>query len=279
MVNLNPNLVWCVNKIRTTFSDEIGNQKSGYGTGFWLSVGEHNVFVTNRHNVDPSLKFPDREAFKLQSVEIELRLWTQGVVLPHTQLFPVEEFSGVLHCSSSADCAIFVNPVLTGRNQEVFPYPTIIKTKDLVSTSDFGAGRIESMEPAVFLGFPGAGGKHWCDEEWNMPVARQCVLASVPSIPFTSQYVTTEDTVLVSGLSFSGASGSPVFLPPRGLAPGGDIHDPNWRPGLLIGLMSGHFWESDAETPKMFFHSGLSYLTRSSSILDLLGQAGMESVV
>lgn len=98
--------------------------------------------------------------------------------------------------------------------------------------------------------------------------------ASVPSIPFTNRDIRTTDTILVSGLSFAGASGSPVFLPPRGLAPGGDVNDPDWRPALLIGLMSGHFWKSGA-TPEMFRQSGLSYLTRSSTIWELLITAGL----
>ena len=275
MANLNPNLVWCVHRIRTTFRDAIGNQISGIGTGFWLNVDDHNIFVTNRHNVDPSIKFPKQEDLELLSLEIDLRQFVGiGKTTPQTRFFPIEYPSHALHCSPSADCAILVDPVMTGRDVNVFPNGTIIKAKDLVTSQAFDAGLVDPMEPAIFLGFPGTGGQHWWDDLWKMPVARQCVLASVPSIPFTNQHVPTKDTVLVSGLSFSGSSGSPVFLPPRGLAPGGAIQDPDWRPVLLIGLMSGHFWESDA-TPDMFRHSGLSYLTRSSAIFELLSSAGL----
>jgi hypothetical protein len=239
-------------------------------------VAEHSIFVTNRHNVDPSLKFPDEEDLELLSLEMELRQWKDAKETPQTKFFPVELSTSGLRYSHSADCAILVDPSMEGRDLSAYPNASIIKSKDLVTPQAFDAGLVDPMEPAVFLGFPGSGGRQWWDDVWNMPVARQCLLASVPRIPFTNQYVRTKDTILVSGLSFSGASGSPVFLPPRGLAPGGDIHDPNWRPVLLVGLMTGHFWEPDA-TPEMFKHTGLSYMTRSSSIWDLLRAAGLVS--
>jgi len=276
MAALNSNLVWCVHRVRTTFRDALGNRRIGTGTGFWLSVAEHNVFVTNRHNVDPSLKFADEEDLELLSLEIELRQWTNAKETPQTRFFPVDQSRPGLHYSQSADCAILVDPVMEGRDLSVYPNATIIKSKDLVTPQAFDTGLVHQMEAAVFLGFPGAGGRRWWDDLWNMPVARQCILASVPRIPFTNKDVRTKDTILVSGLSFSGASGSPVFLPPRGLAPGGDIRDPNWRPVLLIGLMTGHFWEPNA-TPEMFRHTGLSYLTRSSAIWELLNTAGITS--
>jgi hypothetical protein len=271
--NLNANLMWCVHRIRTTFRDAIGNRRTGVGTGFWLYVGAHHVFVTNRHNVDPSLKFPAEHDLELLSLEIDLRQWIRGAT-PETKFFPMEDPTRGVHMSSEADCAILVDPVLSGRDSDVFPSAQIIKPKDLATHQAFAAGIVQPMEPAVFIGFPGAAGQHWWDDRWNMPVARQCVLASVPAIPFTNRDIRTKDTILVSGLSFAGASGSPVFLAPRGLAPGGDINDPDWRPALLIGLMSGHFWEPGV-TPEMFRHSGLSYLTRSSSIWELLLAAGL----
>ena len=206
---------------------------------------------------------------------MELRQFVEiGRPTPQTRFFRIENLSDALHCSPSADCAVLVDPVMAGRDVNVFPNGTIVKTNDLVTSQAFNDGLVQPMESAIFLGFPGTSGQHWWDDVWKMPVARQCVLASVPSIPFTNQHVPTKDTILVSGLSFSGSSGSPVFLPPRGLAPGGAIDDPDWRPGRLIGLMSGHFWESDA-TPDMFRHSGLSYLTRSSAIFELLSSAGV----
>ena len=218
MSSLNSNLFWCIHRIRTTFRDALGNRRIGVGTGFWLSVDHHNVFVTNRHNVDPSLIFPDQEDLELLSLEIDLRRWTDRPT-PETRFFSVILTSSSLHVSPSGDCAILVDPAMTGGDANAFPTATIVKTKDLVTQQAFEAGLVGPMESAVFLGFPGAQGQHWWDNLWCTPVARECLLATVPSIPFTNQMVRTKDTVLVSGLSFLGASGSPVFLPPRGLPP------------------------------------------------------------
>lgn len=141
-------------------------------------------------------------------------------------------------------------------------------------TEEFNRNQIKIMEPAIFIGFPGTNGRHWWDESWKLPVIRQCTLASWPAIPFTNSQIQTTDVLLVSGLSFSGSSGSPVFVMNRGLYPGGDIQDSGWRPARLIGVMSGHFWE-DTQTPAMFAHSGLSYLTRSTSIIEILQSANV----
>jgi hypothetical protein len=46
--------------IKTTFEDDLGNHLTGSGTGFWINTEDgHLVFATNRHNVDPSLRFRD----------------------------------------------------------------------------------------------------------------------------------------------------------------------------------------------------------------------------
>jgi hypothetical protein len=79
--------------------------------------------------------------------------------------------------------------------------------------------------------------------------------------------------MLVSGLSFSGSSGSPVFNHPKGSSPGGNVVDRSYVPSKIIGIMSGHFWENPDDPPEMFRHSGLSYLTQSTAILALIAAA------
>lgn len=124
------------------------------------------------------------------------------------------------------------------------------------------------MDLISFLGFPGSGASHWWDQTWHTPIARQAGIASWPHIPFCNSEIKTSDVTLVSGLSFSGSSGSLVLLHEKGIPPG-DILDPMYAPPTILGIMSGHWWEPSAE-PTMFHHSGLSYYTRSTSILELL---------
>jgi hypothetical protein len=98
-------------------------------------------------------------------------------------------------------------------------------------------------------------------------------LASIPAVEFRNDAVKTTEVMLVSGLSFSGSSGSPVLNQRKGIPPGGDINDPSYVPSKIIGIMSGHFWENPDDAPEMFRHSGLSYLTKSTAILALIADA------
>jgi hypothetical protein len=124
------------------------------------------------------------------------------------------------------------------------------------------------MDLVSFIGFPGSGKSKWWDHAWHSPVARLASLASSPHQPFSNPSIPTADTVLVAGLSFSGSSGSMVILHQKGIPPG-DIVDPTYAPAMIVGIMSGHWWEA-AQEPEMFSHSGLSYFTRSTAILPLL---------
>ncbi|MFZ6772888.1 hypothetical protein ACO0LB_09225 [Undibacterium sp. SXout7W] len=268
----NENLIWTVHRLKTTFIDSIGNQRTG--TGFWVSDlkgGRH--FVTNKHNVDPTLKFGSETQLKLHSAEIELRRIESGVPLPETFFFKVSNLDSLV-ISKTADCAVLLAPHLHDHDPTTFQIADITKFKDIATIEEFEEGSIKVMESAVFIGYPGSKGKYWSDNFLGLPIARQCSIASWPRISFVHEDIPTTDAMLVSGLSFSGSSGSPVFVLNRGIRPGGDINDPTWRPARLVGVMSGHFFENK-EVPAMFAHTGLSYLTRSTSLIELFKDAGV----
>jgi len=125
------------------------------------------------------------------------------------------------------------------------------------------------MDLVSFLGYPGTGSSQRWDLEWTTPVARLASLASWPHVPFTNFTIPTDDMTLVSGLSFSGSSGSLVLLHEKGIAPGGGIVDPMYAPPTILGIMSGH-WREPSDEPAMFRLSGLSYYTGSTAIIELL---------
>lgn len=269
----NENLLWAVHRIAATFSDPLMNIRTSVGTGFWLrSLSDKNVFITNKHVLDPTIIFGEETEYKLNKIELELRLWKNNKPEPLTKFFEVKNLV-CIHTSDSADCALLISPKLHNFKESEFPIASIIKQKDLALENDFQENKIKLMEPAIFIGYPGKKGLNWWDEKWKLPVARQCTLASWPAISFVNQQIKSADALLVSGLSFSGSSGSPVFVYNRGMQPGGDLNDPNWRPAQLIGIMSGHFEEDDGDIPQMFFHTGLSYLTRSTAIFEILKSA------
>jgi hypothetical protein len=172
-------------------------------------------------------------------------------------------------CASSADCALIVDPALaTGQRLDV---GRIFREEDLAEEALFPT--LQITDGASFIGYPGLRGRPWWDQAAELPIARIATIASIPTTEYRNDAVKTTDVMLVSGLSFSGSSGSPVFNHPKGSPAGGNAADRSYVPSKIIGIMSGHFWENPDDPPEMFRHSGLSYLTKSTAILALIAAA------
>lgn len=73
MSGINQAIFTAVCRLKVRFSDDLGNKKEIIGTGFWVKDGENSFFVTNKHNVDPTLKLGPETKFKLAYLEIQLR--------------------------------------------------------------------------------------------------------------------------------------------------------------------------------------------------------------
>ena len=71
--------------------------------------------------------------------------------------------------------------------------------------------------------------------------------------------------IAYEGFSTGGASGSPVFATQRGFTVGGNLTaaDGFYREVKVIGINAGHF-------PDQIGHSGISYLYKSSAIIELI---------
>jgi hypothetical protein len=129
---------------------------------------------------------------------------------------------------------------------------------------------------ATFVGFAGGGNdenSRWWDQRRSIPIGRLASLSSAPGIAFEHPSIKTGDAGLVSGLSFQGASGSPLIShTKRGASNGfGEVSfDDHVEESKVIGIMSGHLL---AESGGLFDHSGLSYYTRSPSIDALINLA------
>jgi len=68
-----------VTQVRATFARSTGKDTSVLATGFWLTTREGRlVFVTNRHVVDPTLKFGAGTNFSLAKLELGYRTFTDG---------------------------------------------------------------------------------------------------------------------------------------------------------------------------------------------------------
>ncbi len=130
------------------------------------------------------------------------------------------------------------------------------------------------MDAASFIGFPKPDGQPWWDTRANEPIARMMSIASLPRQAFVNTNLGLtgeEDVVLANGLSFGGSSGSPVILHSKGIKLSGPLTGGDYVPAKLIGIMSGHRMDG-SKVPPMLAHTGISYFTRSTSVLELFGR-------
>lgn len=267
MSGINQSVVLDVSRIRVLFRDDIGNAKTVTGTGFWLKHEGERVFVTNKHNVDPTLKLGSSITYVLESCDIELRLFSGQNPQSATKYFSVDIVCTPPVLSADADVALFVAPKFT-TTCGAYRSGDVISSDDLADAKFF-VEKLALMDQASFIGYAGNTQSQWWDQQWTLGVARTVNIASVPGIPFSHHDVPTTDCMLVAGLSFSGASGSLVVLHEKSIQAGPGLHNPHYVPPKIIGIMSGHWWDA-ARSPAMFQHSGLSYLTRSTAVLALL---------
>ncbi|MCM1983170.1 hypothetical protein, partial [Lyngbya confervoides] len=161
MLGIDPNIFWEIHRIKINFSDDIGNQKSGYGTGFYmLSMSGKKIFVTNKHNVDPCIKFPNQPALKLDRLSIELRYYKSNQPTENTDFFDVKNIHSCLLSSLSSDCSILVEPEF--HEEAPFnPNSKILEFDNLIDEVEFANPLIIGpMETSFFVGFPGKNGRH-----------------------------------------------------------------------------------------------------------------------
>ncbi|MDH5763725.1 MAG: hypothetical protein OEZ51_12135 [Nitrospinota bacterium] len=285
MSGISQDIILDVCRLRTTFLDDIGNSRTISGSGFWVTSEESNIFVTNKHNVDPTLKLGADTKYRLETCEVELRGDVQQLIaeakqnsgqfsIEFTRFFKINNFSDCLLKSGSSDVAIMRDPIFTD-DLGAYTFGKIISKEDLADSSFF-QDKVAMMDIASFIGYPGRGNNIWFDDQFNAPIARLVNIASWPKVPFSNKSIPTKDTLLVSGLSFSGSSGSVVLLHEKGVKAGQGLKNPDYVPPKVLGIMSGHWWEPNTG-PEMFSHSGLSYFTRSTSILALMEKETLPS--
>lgn len=272
---LNRLVLGSIARIRTTFVDDLGNLPiSGVGTGFWLRLpsSEACVFVTNQHNVNIGLRGGSYKNFKLRSIEIEFRSVDSDAQVD-AQYFRLSHTTVLAH--STADVALIPRPVFESSSANPKqPRPNGLNAISWVANNSFFDEYVGVGGDLSFLGYP----QSFCDRQYAFPIARHAIIASHPLISFKHEKVLTSDAVLVSGLSFRGGSGSPVFIASRGTqitTDTGSAQTSDYCPQRLIGIMTGHlegiFDDSDLGN-ELERHSGLSYFTRATSIWELIDQ-------
>lgn len=274
---LNPLLSETVTLLKIEFADStrLNYPKTIHGTGFWIRNNENALtLVTNRHNLDPSLKDMRMKGYRIGKIEILAREYIDGLYTSKTAFFQVDllDLKGVVH--EAADVAILTSPRFR-QNASVqgnFRFEPL-SFSEVAEEAFFD--NIAWFDNVAFLGYPNT----WYNTARMSPIGRLAHIASDPRYGFENHRIKTSNILLVAGLSFNGSSGSPVFLLQKGLkietGPGIQVNSP-FVPSRLIGIMSGHYnIESTSSTQDgLELHSGLSYFTKSSSILELLEEKG-----
>jgi hypothetical protein len=129
----------------------------------------------------------------------------------------------------------------------------------LVATKQDFATKLSVCDFVAFPGYP-----PWHDRLNERPILRTGALSSDPrsDYSFSGQY--DGECVAYEAFSFGGSSGSPVFAVQKGLKPDLGLSFPGFRDKLFIGINAGHLRTITDH------HSGISYLYKSSALLDLI---------
>lgn len=241
-------LLSAVQKICTSYSNEYGTNKVGHGTGFWLFTKKQNsIFITNRHNIDPSINSNLGNKFCLLTVTILLRAYSYADKHPfgdtHPWTIQPNEFDLFLPTDNSDVVVLLPKhppPSPNDPDQGIF---TFTESQLFYQRSPI------ILDHLYFIGFPG---KARVNAAYDLPIARSCFISSYPLIDYSleDKSILTSQTCLVEGLSFGGSSGSVVIQEMEKDSP------------FIMGIMSGHF-PGDAWGIN---HAGLSYLTMGGSI-------------
>jgi hypothetical protein len=248
--NIKTLLFSAVQKLSISFFDDIGNTITGSGTGFWLQTTRGKVcFVTNRHNVDSAMNKKLQKSYNLESITIWLRAYDLMASLPCGDFKQSTRQASELLIHWPSDNS---DVVLIEFQRMHIPSEESHKLISIQEELIVSSRKPEIFDRLYFTGFPG---KQRRDAAYDFPIVRSCSIASYPEIDYSQEDITipSSQTCLVEGLSFAGSSGSPVMR----------INENRIE---LIGIMSGHFWEVD----KPADHSGLSYFTKASSILNII---------
>lgn len=245
--------LYCATKI-TVFFDDSGNEKSSSGVAFFLNANGGKIYlVTNRHVLDAGYSDQRKAYWALKRINISGYCRDtfhpfKISIAPENLIFPNNE---------NEDLSI-LNLSDIYRNGDI-PDVTMINISYLARLEDY-----KSVDISDVVAFPVYHG------ETDHPVMRTGWVASDPSRDFIGHGLRNEARrIAIEGFSWGGYSGSPVFTLDRGISAGDGItYGGGFRGSKLIGVNAGHIKVADGSGA----HAGLSYLIKSSVILELIAR-------
>lgn len=249
-------------QIICAFTSEFNEPIKCSGTGFWVMCNDSKLaLVTNRHLLDPEYAGLKGQGYKLDRLIVSGKSNDQSSGLPDTDMI-FEIVSPLVRYPTKYqnDIACIVDP-------KVKPHPSsdtridfFIPIELLATAKDFES-QFSVCDFVAFPGFP-----EWYDKRQNRPILRTGTISSDPRYPYSNSSSYKGERLAYEAFSYGGASGSPVFALQKGLKPGKGISFPGFRDVKVVGINAGHLNEDSGKGQ----HSGISYLYKSSAILDVL---------
>ncbi len=240
-------------RISVDWSD-FGNSKKTAGTGFIVIDGAGRKFlVTNRHVVDPGFADPRRSHLNLASIRLG------GFISDSYLPFGADiDVIGMKYARSDLEDVAIVE---FSKLRHDLPAVKVQNIPRLMFASDADLSELMLAETVYFPGYPA-----WNNSGDGRPIMRRGTIASDPMHDYGGGSLNINGRVIAyEGFSFSGSSGSPIFLPPFGVTLDGRSGG-NFRPPKLLGVNAGHLTSNDTYKS----HTGISYFYRSTVVDEIL---------
>ena len=257
-------LLEATNRVDVQFSNGVETQTvSGSGSGFWVADESDNaMFITNRHLVD--LAYLDKKylgaGYRLSRLTVSSHSTdprNQGVVVDLNS--DDNDIEIQLPTSDDVDIVILI-PRTSDFRTPPFTIPAYRALADHWFFEDLPWGTQVS-----FASF-----QAWRDSTTQKPILRTGIVSSDPRDDYSSDMVNNrKSALLLEAFSFSGSSGSPIFVSEGILGEG-----KGRNPIQVIGIMCGHIWNDKDTSVEHRTHVGLSYCHKSTVLLEMLNRLG-----
>lgn len=254
-------------KIDVTFEDSSKKTKTGTGTAFFVknSKGETSL-ITNRHLIDLDYK---QKTAKFKDFKLSKIIATVKEINKETNLPTEDNILFLANCNEFIFSENYENDVACLKNVQAAslngkePYSSFSISYTNIADKKRLNEKLSICDFVAFPGFP-----DWYDKKNNLPILRTGTIASDPRFDYSYNGDDNGEVIAYEAFSYGGSSGSPVFAIQKGIKVGEGLSGGNFREVMLIGINAGHLPVQGI----MDSHSGISFLYKSSIILELIEQ-------
>ncbi|HEX3694294.1 MAG TPA: hypothetical protein VH374_02800 [Polyangia bacterium] len=244
-------------RVVASFENDVGDKKDTTGTGFFVINGKGQLcFVTNRH-VDLAYNDIEYMNFGLRRVTLHGKGPAGADKRPDLDqeiIFTNPKFVFSSRYENDIACVIAPTARFTGSSNIEYP----VTYDFLAKEADF-EDKLLVCDFVAFPGFP-----PWYDQCSRRPILRTGTIASDPRYDYSWTAEFKGQCLAYEAFSFGGSSGSPVFAVEKGPKPGPGISFSGYRELMMIGINAGHLPMERNQ------HSGISYLYKSTAIVELV---------